>query len=1422
MKLKIIAKKSIAIFSVLLLILSLNISTNVSAKLEIDDDCGVAYDEFEDAVSIFPDNCTYDSLNRSVILEYEPLPFVYNHKETPGNIEAWYDDQPFFAPGGDLFTILSAITNPNILQNAPTAYEFTVTDLSTIDEEGDDKYFETVSAVSRTFNYVYHPLHLFQIQIDENIDRLDKFTVDWYSGLYDNKAYVEEIIMYMWAYGNHISRWEKIGSLEYTEDNINNDSIYYEEEAKKFISEDGIINILIIGKPTPGMDPVEPAILSSDFVQVELSTKEGYNPNGYVISDTITPTPAKFFGWESIIWESSRPTEDSNVKIQVLDSTENVIESLDGNSNGFSTSPIDLSSLGSSYPEIKLKGILHSEKYDITPRLYSWAVLWQTIEGFHDSFIYDFRIETSNGVKIENGDIKISEFYSDWPIFGKNPANTRSYVGSDVEYKGNKTYWQTYINKDIGGWFRSPVMSNGRVYISANDKKIYSFNLSLDPVHDDESAYSPVDESSPNYNVETAVAVSDGYVIVGNSTLDSINEIYALNSTNLSEKIWSKTIGDGKDICYSAAPTISNGKVYITAWSGKFANSPIVSRLVDKLNALSGYTLLNNKLIALDITNDGNEIWEAVDLPTASLSTPAVDNGLIFVGCDNIDGPSTFAFDEETGEEIWNASVGSVGRAAPVVVDGKDSKIVIFVVREQSLFSLFNGTDKVIALNAYDGSMLWNFTLGNQSTLFRNAGLTLRNFTNLKATSQPAATPAFFDDTVYVMSANGKLFALDVNTGLEKWSFDESASSAYHTASPVVVDDTVYITSQGSHLYAINSNNGELIMDYPIIYEGYTDFLAYLYASPIVTDGLVVVSILEWLLTGEFYGHLMCLGEYTRNSIGKVYSVPIHVQKDKWWNTFNATTQNAEENNTIKFSILDENNNPIHGLENLDGDDNDISDISANVIKLCAELEIVNVSEAHPILEDWKISWTTEKNPPIFNEKSFKPDPSGWINTNTPVFTIKVYDNWPGLNVDTARFRVTYTSDEKSDWIAAECTGVNGTKSNQTITANLSKLNINGDDLTLKSIEISIKDLSGNEGTFTLEEQFKLDQLKPTSRIDNKLSTHYNTPVIINGNATDPGDPDVNKSGVKSVALYYRLKGETEWIFYRSDDTYYNWEFERDTSGIYEVCTIATDKAGNVEEFPDEGESFILDMNEPSKPMFDEEYSFNILPEFFITFEDDYELERIEYKLNFHGTEEWINISDNINDNITIGEWSLSQNDWDTMVEDVKYYMYFRITDICGNQYETPSENEALIIIKDITSPIANITLDLSDFEEGSWKDTFTIIADVPDDTEFDFISLEYSYSTDKDEWSSWEQCGEKINATNAPYEWVFTAEEGSGYYKLKTKIWDAAGNVAESPEEIVNVTLFPTALVTLMIVLIVILLVITFFVIIKMKKKKE
>jgi len=168
------------------------------------------------------------------------------------------------------------------------------------------------------------------------------------------------------------------------------------------------------------------------------------------------------------------------------------------------------------------------------------------------------------------------------------------------------------------------------------------------------------------------------------------------------------------------------------------------------------------------------------------------------------------------------------------------------------------------------------------------------------------------------------------------------------------------------------------------------------------------------------------------------------------------------------------------------------------------------------------------------------------------------------------------------------------------------------------------------------------------------------------------------------------------------------------------------------------------------------------------------------------------------------------------MIEGVDYYIYFRITDICGNQYETPSDNESLKLIKDLTP--SKSYLDLSDFQEWHWDNVFTITTNIPDDSSITNMELYYRYSPDKEEWSEWKRYGG--NLTESPFKWKFTAKEGSGCYEFYTRVC-AAGMVGESKVESVSVTVFPMIPIVIMISLVIILILVSAFISVKMKKKK-
>lgn len=1440
-------KKSIVLL--LAMLLCLNFSLSASSELIIKNDDGVAYDLFTDDNGLITpledNNCSLG--DGCIILDEGARSVNFDYLKQSGNIETSKHIKTLMVPSDD--SLLGAISK--ILNPPPKGKDFTDTDLKGIKAIDDDNAV-TESQYDPLLDYrVFYPINYFRFKIDYNLDIIANMDISWF-GEYDEDANLEKVNMYVWTYGTLAPYWKWADEIVYN-DTVSQKLTFNE---KLYMSDEGYIDFIIVGTPEEKNDI--PSTLYTDYVNATVEVTKGYLPNGYVTSEVIGPT--SFEGWETILWEGSKPSSSADVKIQVLDEDDNVISQLDGNAEGFSSSPIDLSSLGKSYPKIKLRALFSSTDLEDTPKLYSWGVLWQTKEGFYDSFSYDFRIEESLGVNIDSGNIQVSEFYSNWPIFGKNPANTRSYIGPEATQGSNHTYWITNRNYKIGGGFRSPIVSNSRVYIGSTDHKIYAFNITIDKTvkHD------PVDKSSASYHVDSSLAAADEFIIVGTCdyTSDS-NKIYALNSKNLSNVSWSfSPESDGK-ICFTAAPTIANGRVYVTSHNGLFWNRPIISQLYAKINSLLWSILDPNsaildstsKLFVLDIY-EGNETKDpvpllSISLPAGSYSTPAIDNGIIYAGCENMEGNSLFAYDEITGDELWNASVGLIGRSSPVVAEADSGKVVYVLGREQTFLSI-RGTDKIFALNAETGEMLWNVTIGENTTTRWNKFKNL-NFDNLMALSSPIATPAVFEDTIYIMSTQGKVYALDINNkGKEKWTHNATGGlgailPSYFTASPVVVANTLYIAAEDGGVYALDPDDGTVLWDHSIVDpQSSRPIPTYIFASPIVADGLVFVSANEIKLEfGEkttTFGRMYAIGDYSTNTKGKVTSIPIHVQKGKWWNVFNATTENTDENNTIKFSILDENGEVLIGKDNLDGDDNDISNIPVNVIQLRAELEIGNDDEPLlPILTSWTIGWTDESEGPIFIKDTFNSGggKEGWINEDLPVCSIEAKDEGSGLDLSKAKFKIEYLSSGNgniltSSWYTATSEDISGEKQ-VTISADISSLDL--DIYKLKNITFSIKDLAGNQAEES-RHSFQMDTKVPVSSITNDFKREYNfddqgIEIIANViNEVDESDEEEQASAIESVTLYYRSSideadlSKSEW---KEDDTIlspYSWTFRIKTdigmvSSYYQLVTVAKDLAGNEEKIVSSkiSDAFLFDINKPEMTeSLPSELNSLTAPFVTLSFSDDFELDSISYKPDSETS--WTVIDSNIDDTTYESTWTVPQDYWDTIDpgEEQGHYIFFKVTDLAGNELVTTEENTPKVIKNET---ITDFYVDLSDFAEMQWDDKFTITATAADNIDVKSIKLYYRFASESNDLTGieWKEYGEK---TSEPYKWEFVASDGNGYYEFRTLTTDTSGNPYQSEPESVKVSLIPTSAATIMIILVLLLLTVTGFVLIKMKKKKE
>jgi len=120
--------------------------------------------------------------------------------------------------------------------------------------------------------------------------------------------------------------------------------------------------------------------------EVKLAKSNGeYFSSGYLISIPISHPSLK--EWGSLSFDFSLPS-DTDFNCQILyfngETWELIPDSdLPGNSTGFKTSPVDLSSLDSSvYSQLKIKGNLSTSNLSNTPILFSWSLSYFTKESF--------------------------------------------------------------------------------------------------------------------------------------------------------------------------------------------------------------------------------------------------------------------------------------------------------------------------------------------------------------------------------------------------------------------------------------------------------------------------------------------------------------------------------------------------------------------------------------------------------------------------------------------------------------------------------------------------------------------------------------------------------------------------------------------------------------------------------------------------------------------------------------------------------------------------------------------------------------------------------------------------------------------------------------------------------------------------------
>lgn len=184
--------------------------------------------------------------------------------------------------------------------------------------------------------------------------------------------------------------------------------------------------------------------------------------------------------------------------------------------------------------------------------------------------------------------------------------------------------------------------------------------------------------------------------------------------------------------------------------------------------------------------------------------SPATDGQRIYAaGRDGM----VSAFDLATGDRVWRTEVPrlTIGSTASLGAWNKLVSSATTVSRQRlaagpsvggGLLVVGSSDGEVAALDAEDGRLLWNVTVG----------------------SEVNAAPATDGTRVFVRLASGQLIALDAKTGEQRWFADQPAPSLSLRGSsrPLIGDGRVYAGFDNGKVAAYEVERGQLMWESPL------------------------------------------------------------------------------------------------------------------------------------------------------------------------------------------------------------------------------------------------------------------------------------------------------------------------------------------------------------------------------------------------------------------------------------------------------------------------------------------------------------------------------------------------------------------------------------------------------------------------------
>lgn len=240
----------------------------------------------------------------------------------------------------------------------------------------------------------------------------------------------------------------------------------------------------------------------------------------------------------------------------------------------------------------------------------------------------------------------------------------------------------------------SPTVVDNRVYFGSRDSRIYCL---------DTNNGSLLWEYQTGYYIESSPTIQENKLYIGSAD----GNFYCLNALD-GTLLWSFPTNN---IIWSS-PAISQGYVYFGSLSGVFyCLDSITGALIWQYTTGSGiwaspaiyngrvFIGSNDKNLYCFDAHTGGIIWNFSATDEIHSST-AIAYGSLYFGSNN---GKLYCLDILTGVEQWSYIISGLIQSSPAIADGK-----VYIGYEACCgFPSF-----VVCLNAYDGSVIWDYNIG--------------------------------------------------------------------------------------------------------------------------------------------------------------------------------------------------------------------------------------------------------------------------------------------------------------------------------------------------------------------------------------------------------------------------------------------------------------------------------------------------------------------------------------------------------------------------------------------------------------------------------------------------------------------------------------------------------------------------------------